>query len=108
MTSIFDELPTPEEFEEAAKAFAVTWEEGAFFLKGVIDSVNDALANEKATREEIINRLTFLVTGCNKIVSDIIQEGSRMKPRRNSQYQHALIVAQEEALFEMHVLNWRA
>lgn len=105
MTSIFDELPTPEEFEEAAETFSLRWEEGAFFLKGVIESVNDALDNEKATHEEIIERLTFFVTGANKIVSDLIHEGSRMEPRQN--YQHALVVAQERALYEMDTLDWR-
>lgn len=83
-----------------------TWGEGEFLFKDLIESVNDALTNEKATREDIITRLTFLVTGANKIVSDIIQDGSRMEPRQN--YQHALIVAQEQALFEMNVLDWRA
>jgi hypothetical protein len=102
MTGIFEEMPTPEEILEA---FGPTWEGIADSFKEVIGGVNDALKNGKASHEQIIEFLTFLVTGSNKIVYDLIQEGSRMKPRQN--FTPALIVAQEKALFEMNHLNWR-
>lgn len=99
------DIATPEEFEENLKAFAPTWEDISDVFSEVISGVNDALDNGKATHEEVIRRLTFLVTGANKIVYDLIQEGSRMKPRQN--FQPALIVAQEKALVEMNYLDWR-
>lgn len=102
MTGIFEGMPTPEEVNEA---LALTWEETASLFPWLIEGVNDALRGGKATHEEIITSLTFLVTGTNKIVSDLIQEGSRMEPRQN--YQLALIIAQEHALHEMNVLSWR-
>lgn len=109
MTSIFEELPTPEEFEESLKnipSVSFTWENIRDTLNEVISGVNDALNNGKATHPELIEWLTFLVTGANRIAYDLIQEGSRMKPRQN--FQPALIIAQEKALFEMNVLDWRA
>lgn len=96
------DIATPEELMEA---FGPKWEDVIGTFNEVIAGVNDALDNEKASHEELIGWLTFLVTGANKIVSDLIYEGSRMKPRQN--FQHALIVAQEKALVEMNVLNWR-
>lgn len=102
MTGIFDEMASPEGIVEA---FGPTWEGIADTFKEVIGGVNDALNNGKATHSELIEWLTFLVTGANRIASDLIQEGSRMKPRQN--FMPALIRAQESALHEMNILEWR-
>jgi len=102
MTSIFDGLPTP---EELAEELGPTWEGIADLFKEVIGGVNDALKNEKASHAELIEWLTRLVTGSNRIVQDLIEEGRRMKPRQN--FMPALIHAQEDALYEMNILEWR-
>lgn len=102
MTGIFEELPTPEEIK---CAIPFTWEDVQNALKEIISGVNDALNNGKATHPELIEWLTFLVTGANKMAYDLIQEGSRMKPRQN--FQPALIIAQEKAINEMNWMSWR-
>lgn len=82
-----------------------TWESIADTFKGVMSGVNDAIDNRKATHAELIEWLTFLVTGANRIVGDLIYDGSRMKPKQN--FMPALIHAQEHALDEMNILEWR-
>lgn len=96
------DLASPEEIMEA---FGPTWEGIADTFNEVIDGVNDALNNGKASHEELIEWLTFLVTGANRIASDLINDGSRMKPRQN--FLPTLIRAQEHALDEMNILEWR-
>ena len=91
--------------EEVMEAFGPTWEGIADTFKEVIGGVNDALTNGKASHEELIQWLTFLVTGANRIAADLIDEGSRMEPRQN--FRPALILAQESALYEMNILEWR-
>lgn len=81
------------------------WEGLSTVMTDIIERVNNVLDDGSVMHGEIIRALTFIVMGSNKIIDDLMHEGSRMKPPRN--FVSELVTAQAEALEVMRRLDWR-